>query len=72
MLLAAELTPAPVVLLMALGVVLAITGHLFGSRVMVAAGIAVLFIATAAMVVGGFLAFQGDEVDPREPGPHQS
>ena len=70
--LAAEIAAAPVVLVMALGVIVAVTGHLFGSRFMVGAGIAILFLATAAMMVGGFLAFQGDEVDPRPAGPHDS
>lgn len=66
----AAITAGPVVLLMALGVVVAVTGHLFGSRAVVALGIAIIFLATIAMMVGGFVAFQGDEVDPRPPGPH--
>ena len=65
-LLLADITAGPVVLLMALGVVVAITGHLFGSRLVVGIGIAILFLATVAMMVGGFIAFQGDEVDPRD------
>ena len=65
-LLIADITAGPVVLLMALGVVVAITGHLFGSRLVVGVGIAILFLATVAMMVGGFIAFQGDEVDPRD------
>ncbi len=28
--------------------------------------IAILFLATVAMVIGGFVAFQGDEIDPRD------
>ena len=66
LLLAADITAGPVVLLMALGVIVAIIGHLFGSRAVVAIGLAILFLATMAMMVGGFLAFQGDEVDPRD------
>ena len=65
-LLLAEITAGPVVLLMALGVIVAITGHLFGSRPVVGIGIAILFLATVAMMIGGFIAFQGDEVDPRD------
>ena len=65
-LLLADITAGPVVLLMALGVVVAITGHLFGSRAVVGIGIAILFLATVAMMIGGFIAFQGDEVDPRD------
>lgn len=65
-LLLAEITAGPVVLLMAVGVIVAIVGHLSGSRVVVAVGLAILFLATMAMMLGGFLAFQGDEVDPRD------
>jgi hypothetical protein len=63
---AAEITAAPVIALMFAGVVIAIAGHLFGSRAVVATGLAILFLATAAMVVGGFVAYQGDPTDPRE------
>ena len=56
---------APVLAVMAFGVLLAIAGHLYGSRTVVATGIAILFLATAAMVVGGFVAYEGDEPDPR-------
>ena len=62
-----DLPAAPVLILMALGVLVAIGGHLYGSRTVVGMGIFLLFLATAAMVVGGFLAFQGDEADPRRP-----
>jgi hypothetical protein len=68
-LLAADITAGPVVLLMALGVVVAIVGHLAGSRLIVGLGIGILFLATVAMMVGGFIAFQGDEVDPRDSKP---
>jgi hypothetical protein len=65
-LLATETIPAaPVLALMGFGVLLAIAGHLYGSRSVVATGIAILFLATAAMVVGGFIAYQGEESDPR-------
>lgn len=63
---ATETIPAaPVVIFMALGVLLAIGGHLYGSKGVVAAGISILFLATAAMVVGGYIAYNGEEVDPR-------
>ena len=65
----AAITAGPVVLLMALGVIVAITGHLFGSRLVVGIGIGILFLATVAMMIGGFIAFQGDEVDPRDSKP---
>ena len=67
MVLAADTLPAaPVLALMALGVLIAIGGHLYGSRGIVALGIAMLFLATTAMVVGGYIAYQNDEVDIRE------
>jgi hypothetical protein len=64
---ASELPAAPVLLLMAIGVLVAIGGHLYGSRTVVGMGIFLLFLATAAMVVGGYLAFEGGETDIREP-----
>jgi hypothetical protein len=62
-----DIPAAPVLILMAVGVIVAIAGHLYGSRTVVGMGIFILFLATAAMVLGGFLAFQGDESDPRPP-----
>jgi hypothetical protein len=59
------LPAAPVVIFMGLGVLLAIGGHLYGSKSVVAAGLSILFLATAAMVVGGYVAYTGDETDPR-------
>ena len=60
-----DVPAAPVLILMAIGLLVAIGGHLYGSRTMVGMGIFILFLATAAMVVGGFVAYQGDETDPR-------
>ncbi len=57
---------APILALMAFGVLIAIGGHLYGSRSVAATGIAILFLATAGMVAGGFAAFQNEESDPRE------
>lgn len=67
MLLAATETipAAPVLIFMGIGVLLAIGGHLYGSKSVVAAGLSILFLATAAMVVGGYLAYTGEESDPR-------
>ena len=62
---ASDLSATPVALLIALGVVIGVVGHLAGSRRTVAVGIAVLFVATALLMVGGYLAFQDDPVDPR-------
>ena len=58
---------APVVGLMTFGVVMAIVGHMSKNPRIVGLGIAMLFLATALMIFGAFLAFQGDEVDPRKP-----
>lgn len=62
---ASDLSATPVALLMALGVVIGIVGHLAGSRRTVVVGIAVLFVATVLLMVGGYLAFQDDPSDPR-------
>ena len=59
------LPAAPVVIFMGLGVLLAIGGHLYGSKSVVAAGLSILFLVTAAMVVGGYIAYNGEESDPR-------
>ena len=66
------LPAAPVLIFMAFGVLLAIGGHLYGSKGTVAAGLSILFLATAAMMVGGYIAYQGDETDPREECPRES
>ena len=63
-----EIPAAPILALMAFGVLIAIGGHLYGAKSIVATGIAILFLATAGMVIGGFAAFQNEEEDvrPRE------
>ena len=68
-----EIPAAPILALMAFGVLIAIGGHLYGAKSVVATGIAILFLATAGLVIGGFAAFQNEETDvrprenPREP-----
>ena len=62
---ASDLSATPVALLIGFGVLVGIVGHLAGSRRTVVVGIAILFIATALLMVGGYLAFQDDPVDPR-------
>lgn len=62
---ASDLSATPVALLIGLGVVIAIVGHLAGSRRTVVVGLAVLFIATALLMIGGYLAFEDDPSDPR-------
>lgn len=60
-----DFSATPVALLIGLGVLIAVVGHLAGSRRTVVVGIAVLLIATALLMVGGYLAFQDDPADPR-------
>ena len=57
---------APVLIFMGFGVILAIVGHMAKSRALVVTGLTILFMATAAMVVGAYVAFEGGETDPRE------
>ena len=66
---ASEIPAAPVLALMAVGVVIAMIGHASNSRPTVATGLAILFLATAGMVVGGFAAFNDDPGDPRKDDP---
>ncbi len=62
---ASDVPAAPVLILMFGGVAVAIFGHLYGSRFVVGCGIFVLFLATIAMVVGGYVAYNDDPADPR-------
>lgn len=62
---ASDLSAAPVALLIGFGVFVGLVGHLAGSRRTVVAGIAILFAATALLLVGGYIAYQDDAVDPR-------
>lgn len=62
------LGPSWVVAIMALGVLVALTGHVARSRFVVAVGVGLIFLATAVMVVGAFLDYQGDGSDPRPRG----
>ena len=64
---ASDISAAPVLIFMGLGIVIAIVGHLWKSSMLVMAGLFILFLATAAMVVGAYTAFENDEVDPRPP-----
>jgi hypothetical protein len=66
---ASEIPAAPILLLMGIGVLIAIAGHVTKSKGTVATGLAILFLATAGMVVGGFAAFQDDPGDPRKDDP---
>ncbi len=62
---ASDLSATPVALLIGFGVVVGLVGHLAGSRRTVVAGIAILFVATALLLVGGYIAYSDDAVDPR-------
>ena len=62
---AKDVPAAPVLLLMLIGVLVAIGGHLYGSRTVVGMGIFILFLATAAMIVGGLIAYEQEDADPR-------
>lgn len=62
---ASDLSATPVALLIGFGVFVGLVGHLAGSRRTVVVGIAILFIATALLLVGGYMAYQDDAVDPR-------
>ena len=62
---AANIPAAPVLALMAIGVLVAIGGHATKSRSAVVTGLAILFLATGGMVIGGFAAYHTGENDPR-------
>lgn len=62
---ASDLSATPVALLIGFGVLVGIAGHLAGSRRTVVVGIAILFIATALLMVGGYIAYRDDPGDPR-------
>lgn len=62
---ASDESATPVALLIGFGVLVGLVGHLAGSRRTVGVGIAILFVATALLLVGGYLAYQDDAVDPR-------
>jgi hypothetical protein len=55
----------PVALLIGLGVLVAIAGHLAGSRRTVVVGLGILFVATALLIAGAYSSFDANDVDPR-------
>ena len=57
--LAADIPVPAVLALMALGILVAIAGHVVASYRVVGIGLAIVFVATALMVVGGFAAYEG-------------
>ena len=71
MLAATDIPAAPVLAVMGLGVLVALAGHIVRSRGTVAIGLALVFLATAGMIVGGFTAFHDDPSDPRTKCPYE-
>jgi hypothetical protein len=66
--LAAVLPPVPVILaVMGFGVIAAIAGHITKFRGLVITGLLLVFLATAAMLIGGFVSYHDDpNSDPRQ------
>lgn len=62
----AAVSAAPVLALMAFGVVVAIFGHIGKNMRVVAVGVGSLFVATALMMILGFASYQDDSRDPRK------
>lgn len=62
---ASSLPAGAVAAVIVAGVLVAIVGHLAGSRRTVVAGIAILFAGSVLMIVGGYLAYHHDPNDPR-------
>jgi type IV secretory pathway TrbD component len=60
-----EISAAPVIAVMAFGVLVTLVGHVLKLRYIVATGLALLFLATAAMLIGGYAAYDDDPADPR-------
>ena len=64
---ASDIPALPFLAVMALGVLVAIAGHVVRARWLVILGLVLLFGATAAILVAGFVDYQGGGTDPREP-----
>jgi hypothetical protein len=72
MLAASQVPAAPIIAVMGFGVLVAIVGHAARLRWLVATGLAIVFLATAGMVLGGLVAYHDDSSDPRqEHDPHE-
>jgi len=63
---ASDVQAAPVLAAMAFGVVMATVGHAARNRAVAGLGIAIVFLATAAMMIGAVTAFDDDPSDPRK------
>ena len=63
---ASDIPAAPVLIFMGLGVIIALLGHANKSRGWVLTGLMILFMATAAMVVAAYVAYnENPSEDPR-------
>ena len=60
-----DLESVPVAILIALGALVGIAGHLAASRRTVITGLAILFVSTALLLVVGYVAYRDDARDPR-------
>ena len=58
MLLLGALSAPPIYALMAFGFVLAVMGHIFRDQRIVGIGIAILFLATALLIIGAYQSYQ--------------
>ena len=62
---ASDASAAPVAALIVLGVIVGIAGHMAGSRKIAASGIAIVFVASALLLIGAYGAYRDDSADPR-------
>ena len=63
---ATEIPAAPVLVFMGLGVLIAMAGHASKSRMLILTGLMMLFLATGAMVLGAYIAYNENPTeDPR-------
>ena len=64
---ASQLPAAPLLAVMVFGVLVAIAGHIVKARWLAATGIALVFVSTAALFLGGYMAYSDDpDADPRQ------
>lgn len=62
----ADIPAAPVLAIMTFGLVITLAGHINKNYKIVAIGLAILFLATAAMIIGAYASYSGgDGGDPR-------
>ncbi|WP_354701225.1 hypothetical protein [Paraconexibacter sp. AEG42_29] len=62
----ADVAAAPVLAIMTFGLVITLAGHINKNYKIVAIGLAILFLATAAMMIGAYASYSGgDGGDPR-------